>query len=58
MESINTNRDLKTFDHISFYMAGSNFGPECRYLSYVYLNVNKTKTVLKDLVNYTYERAR
>ena len=46
MDRINPNKDMKTGGHISFEMLGSYFGQGCRDLRYMYLNVNKTKTVL------------
>ena len=42
----NTNKYMKICGHILFEMAGSNFGPECRYLRCMDLNVYKTKNVL------------
>ena len=50
MAIINPNNDMKACGHISSKMIGSNFGQECRYLRYMYLNVRKNsirrKTVL------------
>ena len=31
----NPNKDMKTYDHISFELVGSNFGPECENLRYM-----------------------